>query len=126
MSATLPGRNRSASTSGDRLLDGRRWASIARGNKPPMEPDAAGTGRAATSSLPTFNNVQVAARAIAGVAHRTPIATSRTINARLGPRTQAFFKCEQLQRAGAFKFRGAYYALSRLSPDERRRGVVAF
>ena len=37
-----------------------------------------------------------------------------------------FFKCENLQRAGAFKFRGAYNALSRLSPDERRRGVVAF
>jgi threonine dehydratase len=54
----------------------------------------------------------------------TPVATSRSVNARA--RAEIFFKCENLQRAGAFKFRGAYNALSRLSPDERRRGVVAF
>jgi threonine dehydratase len=52
------------------------------------------------------------------------VATSRTVNARTG--AQVFFKCENLQRAGAFKFRGAYNALSRLTASERSRGVVAF
>jgi threonine dehydratase len=78
---------------------------------------------AATIPL-TLADVESAAFAIAGVANRTPIATSRTVNARTG--AQIFFKCENFQRAGAFKFRGAYNALSRLSPDQRRRGVVAF
>jgi threonine dehydratase len=77
-----------------------------------------------TIALPTFDDVERAARQIAGVAHRTPVVTSRTINARAG--AEVFFKCENLQRMGAFKFRGAYNALSRLSPDERRRGVVTF
>jgi threo-3-hydroxy-L-aspartate ammonia-lyase len=77
-----------------------------------------------TSALPTFADVESAASQIAGAAHRTPVATSRTIDRRTGARV--FFKCENLQRAGAFKFRGAYNALSRLSPDERRRGVVTF
>jgi len=75
-------------------------------------------------TLPTFADVQGAAQQIAGVAHRTPVITSRTVDARTGARV--FFKCENFQRAGAFKFRGAYNALSRLSPDERRRGVVTF
>src|SRR5580765_2357782 len=75
-------------------------------------------------ALPTFADVESAARQIAGVAHKTPVATSRTVDARTG--AEIFFKCENLQRGGAFKFRGAYNALSRLSPDERRRGVVAF
>ena len=75
-------------------------------------------------TLPTFSDIESAAQQIAGVAHRTPVATSRAINARTG--TELFFKCENLQRAGAFKFRGAYNALSRLSADERRRGVVTF
>src|SRR5205809_4508896 len=75
-------------------------------------------------TLPTFSDVESAARQIAGVAHRTPVATSRSVNARTGG--DIFFKCENLQRAGAFKFRGAYNALARLSADERRRGVVAF
>ena len=74
--------------------------------------------------LPTFADVESAATQIAGVAHRTPVVTSRTINSRTG--ADVFFKCENLQRGGAFKFRGAYNALSRLSPDERRRGVVTF
>ena len=73
---------------------------------------------------PTFDDVESAAKQIAGAAHTTPVATSRTVNARTG--ASVFFKCETFQRAGAFKFRGAYNALSRLSPDERRRGVVAF
>src|SRR5438093_13196333 len=75
-------------------------------------------------NLPTFADVESAARQISGVAHRTPVATSRTVNGRTG--AEMFFKCENLQRAGAFKFRGAYNALSRLSPDERRRGILTF
>ena len=75
-------------------------------------------------TLPTFADIESAATQVEGVAHRTPVATSRTIDAETG--ASFFFKCENLQRAGAFKFRGAYNALSRLSPDERRRGVVTF
>ncbi len=75
-------------------------------------------------NLPTFADVESAARQIAGVAHRTAIATSRAVNTRTA--ADVFFKCENLQRAGAFKFRGAYNALSRLSADERRRGVLTF
>src|SRR5215467_8912917 len=74
--------------------------------------------------LPTFADIESAATQVEGVAHRTPVATSRTIDAETG--ASLFFKCENLQRAGAFKFRGAYNALSRLSDDERRRGVVTF
>jgi len=75
-------------------------------------------------TLPTFADIESAAGQIAGAAHRTPVATSRTVNRRTG--AELFFKCENLQRAGAFKFRGAYNALSRLNADERRRGVVTF
>ena len=75
-------------------------------------------------SVPTYADIVNAARHIAGIAHRTPVVTSHTINARTG--AEVFFKCENLQRAGAFKFRGAYNALSRLSPEQRRRGVVTF
>jgi threo-3-hydroxy-L-aspartate ammonia-lyase len=74
--------------------------------------------------VPTYADIASAARNIAGVAHHTPVSTSHTINARTG--AQVFFKCENLQRAGAFKFRGAYNALSRLAPEQRRRGVVSF
>src|SRR3954463_16531214 len=77
-----------------------------------------------TTTLPTFADIESAAKQIAGVAHRTPVATSRTVDTRTGARL--FFKCENLQRAGSFKFRGAYNALSRLTADERRRGVVTF
>jgi threonine dehydratase len=75
-------------------------------------------------TIPTFADVESAATQIAGAAHKTPVATSNTIDARAGARL--FFKCENLQRAGAFKFRGAYNALSRLDADQRRRGVVTF
>src|SRR3954463_7785136 len=74
--------------------------------------------------LPTFADIESAAQQIAPAAHKTPVVTSRSVDARTG--ADVLFKCENLQRAGAFKFRGAYNALSRLSPDERRRGVVAF
>jgi threonine dehydratase len=75
-------------------------------------------------ALPTFADVERAAGRIAGVALRTPVVTSRTVNARIG--AEVFFKCENLQRAGAFKFRGAYNAMSQLAEPERRRGIVAF
>lgn len=74
--------------------------------------------------LPTYADVEEAAQRLAAAAHRTPVLTSRLIDARAGARL--FFKCENLQRAGAFKFRGAYNALSRLSDDQRRRGVVTY
>ena len=76
------------------------------------------------TQLPTFADVESAATQIAGAAHKTPVFTSKTVNARTG--AELFFKCENLQRAGAFKFRGAYNALSRLDADARRRGVVTF
>jgi len=74
--------------------------------------------------LPSFHDVENAARQIAPEVHHTPVITSRTVNRRTG--AEVIFKCENLQRGGAFKFRGAYNALSRLSRDERRRGVVTF
>jgi threonine dehydratase len=74
--------------------------------------------------LPTFDDIESAARQIGGAAHRTPVATSATVDARTG--ASVFFKCENLQRGGAFKFRGAYNALSRLDADARARGVVTF
>src|SRR3954470_17888050 len=75
-------------------------------------------------TLPTFADIESAAKQIHGVAHRTPVATSKTINSRTG--AEVFFKCENLQRAGAFKFRGAYNALSRFTDDQKKRGVVTF
>ena len=72
----------------------------------------------------TYEDIEGAAERLEGVAHRTPVATSRLFDELTG--AQAFFKCENLQRMGAFKFRGAYNALSRLDADARRRGVVAF
>ena len=72
----------------------------------------------------TFDDVLAAARVLQGNAHRTPVLTSRTVDERTGARV--FFKCENLQRGGAFKFRGAYNALFHLSPEARKRGVVAY
>ncbi len=72
----------------------------------------------------TWEDVASAAERLAGHAHRTPVMTSRTVDARTGARV--FFKCENLQRIGAFKFRGAYNAVSRLSAEEKRRGVLAY
>jgi threonine dehydratase len=75
-------------------------------------------------ALPTFDDVRAAAARIAGHAHRTPVLTSRTADAELG--ATLFFKCENFQRMGAFKFRGAFNALSRFDERQRRAGVVAF
>jgi threonine dehydratase len=77
-----------------------------------------------TARLPTYDDVAAAARRLRGVAHRTPVVTSRTLDEALGARV--FFKCENLQRMGAFKFRGAYNAIARLTPEERARGVLAY
>ncbi len=78
-----------------------------------------------TESLPvTFDDVRAAAERLRGIANRTPVLTSRTFNALTG--RAVFFKCENLQRAGAFKFRGAYNRLAQLTPDEKKRGIVAF
>jgi threonine dehydratase len=71
-----------------------------------------------------FADIEAAARTIEGHAHRTPVLTSSTIDRKTGG--AVFFKCENFQRAGAFKFRGAFNALSRLSDDDRRRGVLTF
>ena len=69
-------------------------------------------------------DVLAAAARLDGVAHRTPVMTSRTADERTG--AQLFFKCENLQRVGAFKFRGAYSALSRFTPAQRKGGVIAY
>lgn len=75
-------------------------------------------------TLPTYADVEAAAKRIEGYAHKTPVMTSRTVNDLLG--AEVFFKCENLQRMGAFKFRGGFNALSRFTPEQRRAGVVAF
>ena len=72
----------------------------------------------------TYADVEDAAARIAGVVHRTPVVTSRRIDTRAGARI--FLKCENLQRTGAFKIRGAYNTLAQLSPQQQRAGVVAF
>jgi threonine dehydratase len=72
----------------------------------------------------TYADVEAAAGRIAGHAHRTPVVVSRTVNARTG--AEVFLKCENFQRIGAFKFRGAYNALAQLDTEQRRRGVLAF
>lgn len=75
-------------------------------------------------TLPNYDDVAAAAARIDGHAHRTPVMRSRTADAELG--AQVFFKCENLQRMGAFKFRGAFNALSKLDAAQRRAGVAAF
>jgi len=72
----------------------------------------------------SYSDIEAAAQAIAGIAHRTPVMSSRQVNEGLG--AQVFFKCENFQRVGAFKFRGAYNALSRFDAAQRRRGAIAF
>ncbi len=71
-----------------------------------------------------FSNVAAAAQALQGIARRTPVLTSRQADEASGARL--YFKCENFQRAGAFKFRGAYNALSRFDAGQRRHGAVAF
>jgi threonine dehydratase len=72
----------------------------------------------------TLQDVRDAAKQIAGAAHRTPVIHSRTLDALAG--AEVFVKAENLQRVGAFKFRGAYNAISRLSPQQLERGIAAY
>ncbi|BAY40550.1 pyridoxal-5'-phosphate-dependent enzyme, beta subunit [Nostoc sp. NIES-2111] len=76
------------------------------------------------SNSVSINDIQAAQQRLAGVAHRTPILTSRTVNDRTD--SEVFFKCENFQRTGAFKFRGAYNALAQLSPAQKEKGVLTF
>jgi threonine dehydratase len=71
-----------------------------------------------------YSDVEQAAARLAGAAHRTPVLTSSTANARLG--AELFFKCENYQRMGAFKFRGAYNAIARFTDAQRAAGVLTF
>ncbi len=75
-------------------------------------------------TLPTFADVVAAAGRLKGHAHQTPVLRSSTLDARLG--AQVFFKCENFQRMGAFKFRGAFNALSRFDAAQRKAGAIAF
>ena len=77
-----------------------------------------------TAVLPTFESVQDAAQQIRGVANKTPVMSSRTLDEIVGARV--FLKCENFQRVGAFKFRGAYNALSRLDDEQRAQGVLTY
>jgi threo-3-hydroxy-L-aspartate ammonia-lyase len=72
----------------------------------------------------TITDVQAAQERILGIAHRTPVLTSRIINDRTN--SQVFFKCENFQRTGAFKFRGAYNALAQLSVTQKQTGVLTY
>ena len=78
----------------------------------------------ASTPLPAFEDVVLASRRISGFAHRTPVMHSRYLNQTLD--AEVFFKCENLQRMGAFKFRGAFNALSKLTDAQRRAGVIAY
>jgi threonine dehydratase len=71
---------------------------------------------------PSYDDVRAAAARLAGIAHRTPVITSRSLDGRAG--CSVFLKCECFQRMGAFKFRGAYNAVAQLSPEDRAKGVV--
>ena len=68
--------------------------------------------------LPTYEDVVRASETLKGVAHRTPVMTSATADRMTG--AQVFFKCDNFQRTGAFKFRGAYNSIANLSPEQRR------
>ena len=75
-------------------------------------------------TLPSYDDVIAAAGRLKGQAHHTPVLRSATADARLG--ASIFFKCENFQRMGAFKFRGAFNALSRFNDVQRRAGVITF
>ena len=71
----------------------------------------------------TFSNIEKAYRVLQPVVHKTPLLSSRTLNEKTG--NEVYFKAENFQRIGAFKFRGAYNKIASLSDEERRRGVIA-
>lgn len=71
-----------------------------------------------------FGDIATAGLWLAGVAHKTPVLTSKTVNQLV--KSEVFFKCENFQRTGSFKFRGAYNALAQLSDAQKRQGVLAY
>ena len=75
-------------------------------------------------SAEVFQKICDARERLRGQAHVTPVVTSRTLNDMVG--AELFFKCENLQRIGAFKFRGAYNAISQLTPEQKKCGVITF
>src|SRR5690606_34866546 len=77
-----------------------------------------------SARLPTYDDVVQASATLEGIAHRTPVLTSATLDARLG--AQVYFKCENFQRIGAFICRCGYNALSNLTDAHRKAGVIAF
>lgn len=89
-----------------------------------MATDATEPKRDHVSQAITGEDVRAAAERLRGVAHRTPVMRSTSFDAEAG--AKVWLKCEQFQRAGAFKFRGAYNKIASLSEDQRRRGVIAF
>ncbi|MEU1462822.1 threo-3-hydroxy-L-aspartate ammonia-lyase [Streptomyces sp. NPDC005727] len=78
----------------------------------------------AAASPVSFDDVRAAAARLRGIAHRTPVLTSRTLNSAVG--AEVFVKCENFQRVGAFKFRGAYNAAAQLSPEQLAKGIAAY
>jgi threonine dehydratase len=72
----------------------------------------------------TYADIEAARQRLADVAHKTPVLTSQTVNERTN--SQVFFKCENFQRTGSFKFRGAYNALAQLSEEEKQQGVLTY
>ncbi len=74
--------------------------------------------------LPTYDDVLAAAQRLQGQAHRTPVLRSATADRRL--QAELFFKCENFQRMGAFKFRGAFNAISKFNAEQRKAGVLTF
>jgi threonine dehydratase len=89
------------------------------------KPSATSEATAEVTSLSvTYADVEAAARRLTGIAHRTPVLTSRTVNQRTN--AEVFLKCENFQRTGSFKFRGAYNALAQLSEEQKQRGVLTF
>lgn len=85
--------------------------------------DARSTADANANAV-TIDDIREAAQRLRGIVHRTPVVTSRTLDEMTG--CSVYFKCENLQRMGAFKFRGAYNRISRFSPEQKKGGVVAF
>jgi threonine dehydratase len=72
----------------------------------------------------TYADIEAAHQRLANVAHKTPVLTSQTVNDRTN--SQVFFKCENFQRTGSFKFRGAYNALAQLSEAQKQQGVLTY
>ena len=76
------------------------------------------------TNIVTITDIEAAAERLAGIAHRTPVLTSSTVDRRTN--SQVFFKCENFQRTGSFKFRGAYNAIAQLSEVQKQRGVLTY